>query len=433
MTETAAVTELCLLRIAVFGAMLFIDKLADADTLSLASLPRVLRSPIPAGGWIDKFLRFDNVSILRLNPVFRLSCLCAAVGFVTPLSTLLASVLAAYMLAIPSLFGGVRAFHHLWWFSTILFAIPCGTEFSVDSALGWYPQRDFPFVHALWAVRCVFGTIYFFPGVWKLLRGGLRWGETIYNTVSLMWFDAGGTPQYIRRFLARRTLLLVVGVVVMTFEISFPALIWFWPVAAFVTGIIFHLAGAVVLRIPFWHLQVCYVAMVPCEWLDWLALKPFAPSGIASDHQSFISHLNQPAVFYVVSGVVILGTIAFGILGIRSWPFAVYPTFAESVPNTTTTLIYAVQYDGQESCTYHVSDLLAKKMSSRRAMMMVNFVCRDEDRRAEKLEALRQVCGIECARRARAWRLLATERPVDAPQCELRTQEMLNNSAIQRT
>lgn len=428
MTENAAITELCLLRIAVFGAMLFIDKLADADTVSLAPFPAALRSPIPAGAWIDRCFNFDGKSFSWINRIFKLACLSAAIGFLTPLSTLIASVLGLYVLAVPSRFGGVRAFHHLWWFSVVLFTTPCGITLSIDSVLGWHPRSDFPFVHALWVIRCLFALIYFFPGVWKLRRRGLLWGDTIYNATSLMWFDVGGCPHYVGRLIANKRARITIGIFVMAFEIGFPGLILFWPAAAFIAGILFHLASGALLRIPFWHLQVCYVALIPTAWLDLLVVNGVPGYNIGNPRINMWWSLNQPAEFYLVSAVLICGVAAFGIAGIRSWPFAVYPTFADGVPKTVTTLLYSVDFDEGKSSTYDVTELLAKRIARRRSMTMVNQVCRNESGRGEKLEALKWLCDNEIGRFPSAWRFIAIERPVDAPQFEVGARELLSNS-----
>lgn len=425
MTDSLAIIELGLLRIAVFGAMFCIDQIAAGDTSSIASLPAGLRAPIPAAHWIDKWvsLKRRNVSIIAFT--FKIACLFAAIGFLTPFTAPLAAILAIYVLAIPSLFGGVRAFHHLWWFAAILSTVPCGTSISVDSAFGLSGRADFPFIQALGAIRLILGLIYFFPGVWKLRRGGLRWGNRIPNVVSLMWFDRGGVPSFLRNVMKHGVLLTGLGLAVIAFELDMPILIFCCPAAALVTGLMFHLASALILDIPFWHLQICYVALIPSRWLEPLSYLAGLPTD--STNHLWILSLNQPGLFYVVTGTVILGVITFGLLGIRSWPFAVYPTFCDGVPGTTTTLSFVVEYHGGESCAYDVADLLSHRMASRRAMTLVSYACRDDSRRGQRLEALRQLCELEIACSPKAWRFVAIERLVDSPESQLKRQVLLRS------
>ncbi|MEJ7616346.1 MAG: DCC1-like thiol-disulfide oxidoreductase family protein [Pyrinomonadaceae bacterium] len=112
------------------------------------------------------------------------------------------------------------------------------------------------------------GIAYFFPGLWKLWRGGFQWiyGDNLQFLFYSQWHDVPGYLPFFR--IDQYPLLYRFGALgAILFELSFIFLIFLPRIRPFVVvnGLVFHRMNAVFMRVTsFWSLEACYVA-----FFDW--------------------------------------------------------------------------------------------------------------------------------------------------------------------
>jgi hypothetical protein len=174
-------------------------------------------------------------------------------------------------------------------------------------------------------LRCIqilLGLVYFFPGFWKIWELGIDW-VTSDNLVYIMhekWLELGGFQPPFR--IDQYPLLCALGAMgAVVFEMGFIVLVFLprWRWLLIPIGLGFHNGTNLFMDIPFWELQICYVAFIPWNWL----FRRFLPPPIEGESW----RVARPAVIVAAGlGVAILGCGA--VMLERAWPVACYPTFA---------------------------------------------------------------------------------------------------------
>lgn len=242
--------------------------------------------------------------------------------------------------------GSAVHFHHLLWFAALLAVSPCGDALSVDRILARRRGRPLAATEAslahgvpIRAAWLLLGAVFFFPGLWKLLTGGLAWitSDNLRNQMFAKWTEmADFTP--LARVDRVPHLLQLGALATVALELSFPLLVLFRrtrPVAA-VGAFLFHQATAAFMGLRFPSLWWCYPVL-----FDWSALavrfgaEPPSP-GVA----------RSPVAPLVMSAALLLGAVSFGAAGESDgWPFACYPKFdrlaGETLPALEVTLVRA--------------------------------------------------------------------------------------------
>ncbi|HET7892667.1 MAG TPA: DCC1-like thiol-disulfide oxidoreductase family protein [Candidatus Sulfotelmatobacter sp.] len=270
--------NLAVVRVVVFSALLLQENYARI--LRFTQLPKALQLPPVAWPPILKVFPVNGHVVAVLYAMFAAACIAAILGIFTRCSCLLAALLAIYVLGVPQLYGKVNHYHHLVWFALILGFSRCGDALSIDSLLAAIKRADKGEIEApvasgayglpLRFMMAALALVYFFPGTWKLARGGWGWifGDNLRIQMYQKWAEFGYWTPWLRvdHFPWLTTLLALSAV---TFEITFGLLI-LWPrlrPLAALAGLAFHNGIGMMMRIPFLSLQFMYVIFV-----DWKGL-----------------------------------------------------------------------------------------------------------------------------------------------------------------
>lgn len=270
--------NLAVVRVVVFSALLLQENYARI--LRFTQLPKVLQlTPVGWAPMVKVFPVHQHV-VAVLYWVFAAACIAAIVGIFTRFSCLLTAVLAIYVLGVPQLYGKVNHYHHLIWFALILGFSQCGHALSIDSLFAAVKRADEGEIDGpvaspayglpLRFMMAALALVYFFPGTWKLARGGWDWifSDNLRIQMYQKWAEFGDWTPWLRidhfpRF------IMVLALLAVCFEVSFGFLI-LWPrlrPLAALAGLAFHNGIGIMMRIPFLSLQFMYVIFV-----DWKGL-----------------------------------------------------------------------------------------------------------------------------------------------------------------
>lgn len=219
--------------------------------------------------------------------LLRVVCVTGAVGLFTRSSSLLAALLAFYVLGLPQLFGKVNHYHHLVWLPAILAASPAGHVLSVDGVLRARrladrgivarPPASAAYTAPLRWVVLLLGALYFFPGLWKWVVGGPEWifSDNLRFVLYRNWLshaDPSAFPRVDRvpgllEAGAAATLLFEMGVVVAVLFRRTRSLVG-------LAGLVFHHTTTLTMGIRFVVLRRLYVVFF--DWgriFDWLGRR----------------------------------------------------------------------------------------------------------------------------------------------------------------
>ncbi len=251
--------------------------------LLFSTLPEVFLSPPVGMNWLLSVLPINPTTVTWAYHLFVLSSLLAAVGAYTRVSALLALVLGVYVLGIPNFFGKIDHYNHLIFFMAIMAVSPCADTLSVDAFRrawrhgDWTPRASRAYALPLRFIWLLMAVAYLFPGLYKLATGGFAWilGDNFRNIMFRNWVSLGEWVPFLR--LDSSPLLYQGGAAAaVAFELAFVLLIFFpllRPVVA-VVGFSFHSVTNLVMRIPFYSLQIAYLTFV--DWhrvFTWLGAK----------------------------------------------------------------------------------------------------------------------------------------------------------------
>ena len=344
--------NLAIFRIALFGALFIF---ADAGTTIRASqFPEILKAAPPGWGGLLNILPIDQTSATVIVRIFQISCLLAMVGLFTRVSATLAVISGIYVLGIPQFFGKIDHYHHLLWFTAILAASRCADVLSVDAWLAarrknsaeklQTPQPNVIYSRPLRFVWLLIGVIYFFPGFWKFVIGGLDWALTdnMRYLVYTRWLQLDWTPVF--RGLDHPILYKIGGLGVIIFELLFIFLLFFPRLRKYAigTGISFHLMTFLLMRINFWTLLISYLAFFDFEKIYQRLVQKQRSSVAAISENHGEKRFGKRSVVIVGSFLLIVNSLC-GFLLIDSWPFAVYPTFATVEEPYTQSITFALK------------------------------------------------------------------------------------------
>ena len=286
-TSKTSPINLALFRIAVFAALLL--DLDPSSVLWFSTLPHQLQIPPFGVAWLMPYFpvseRLAKIAIVSLF----FACALGLVGLFTRISTTLALALSFYVLAIPQLYGKVSHSHDFVWFLAILAVSPAGDSLSFDSFFASIRRADKGFTEPppaslryslpLRFASLLLGVIYLFPGFWKLWTSGFGWAfsENLKYQMYAKWMEFDGWTPLLR--IDRHPLLYESAALgTLVFELSFIFLIFFprLRVLAPLGGVIFHCASDLFMRIFFYDLLLCYVALFDVSsWFERLGRRLF--------------------------------------------------------------------------------------------------------------------------------------------------------------
>jgi predicted DCC family thiol-disulfide oxidoreductase YuxK len=277
-SATADPLNLGIARVVVFSALLLQE--SYGRIVRFAQLPDVLQLPPVAWAPILKVFPVHPQVVAIVYFLFATACIAAIAGAFSRISCLLAALLSIYTLGIPQFYGKVNHYHHLVWFALILGFSRCGDALSIDSLFAAAKRADTGEIDPPAASRAyglplrfmmaLLALVYFFPGTWKLARGGWAWifSNNLQIQMYEKWAEFGTWTPWLR--IDRYPWVMpVFALLTVSFEISFGWMI-LWPrlrpVAA-IAGLAFHNGIGMLMRIPFLALQFMYVIFV-----DWKGL-----------------------------------------------------------------------------------------------------------------------------------------------------------------
>ncbi len=282
---------------------------------------------IPVGyGFLHAVMPPSMMAVTLAMKVFYVLCALGFLGLFTRWTMPLLAAVAFFTQLGPHFVGKIIHYHHLWLGLAILSLSPCGEALSLDYLIARMRGANVqvhraalrygrPFVF-LWLV---IGMIYFFPGFWKFVVGGWDWAfsDNVKYKILAKIFETGEQPQlafYKYPLLCKlggfATLIMEMGFI---FAIVFPRLR-----ILFVLGAVgFHETNARVMQIGFPSLERFFLTFV-----NWSRLLTRGKLPASHPRETV------PAWKNWAGAVIVGGMICTGFLGIDSWPWAVYPTFA---------------------------------------------------------------------------------------------------------
>lgn len=316
-----ALKSLSLLRICFFSLFTiglpfqyshFYDRLS-----SFIVLESTMRTDVIFMNWLPDFFPESGLFIHILLIAMWLGALLCLLGYKTKYAGTVFLISAFFVFGIPNFYGKIDHNHHLIWFAFLIAFSPSDKYWSMNAdEKSHLNQKDLKdarsYLSALWL--CI-ALIYFFPGFWKLWKGGLEWIYTdnlkwqLYNK----WNQLGDWLPFFR-IDHYPFLVLISALFTILFELFFLVLILKKETRAYgvIAGILFHIGTLVFMKIFFVVILLMY-----------LGFYEF-PVSEKSANERPVKRFS-----YVLILPIIL--IVFGFAKWNSWPFSVYPTF-DSTP-----------------------------------------------------------------------------------------------------
>ena len=405
--EKLSPINLGIARAAIFAGLVLM--VGHDELLAFGRLDDSLILPPFGWKWIAPHLPRSATFLEVVYALLVISGLLAVVGLWTRLSTVVASLLGFYVLTIPQLFGQVVHYNHLVLFAFILAASSCGDACSVDAwlrrrrlgATAEVPQPSTYYAAPLKIMMLIMGIAYYFAGVWKLCRVGLRWFTPDYMRLILLIKMQEFDPTSVQRWALNHPLFLMLGAIfTVVFEVGFVFAILNrrTRIPALIAGIAFHNFTYMLMEIQFLDMQACFVILI-----DWAALIAFlrpnvqhASASRISNAASARSHSRLSTPFRVLAYITTIGMFIGGATHIvNGWPIGCYPTFDWQPDSLVKEL--GLELRSMDGSTYTDSldfdRSMAKPYSSERWKSLVGEVTREDIPYCERRARLCCTCG----------------------------------------
>jgi len=342
--------NLGLLRILVFGSLLFEAQHVGAGWF--ATLPAHFRRPRPGWGFLGHSLPLPERWVTPCQWLLMVALLLAMVGIFTRPAAAIAAIVAVPIFLIPNLYFKVsHGPQVLIQQAALLAASRSGDSLSVEAWLRRRrgeppPLSDAGYTLPVRLSWLLMGTMYLFPGLWKLWVSGDQWvsGEKLRYEILSKW---GDTPDFIPTLRVDRLplLLAVLGTATLVVEIGFffalfarSTRVW-----AAISAIGFHLGVGVTMGIWFNPIHPLIVLFDFPQVLEHPLVSPLVKLWRRAFPQ-LAGTANAPVAFLdggkarqnlwpaaVVGGISLAGMLYTGARGINSYPFGVYPRFEHRV------------------------------------------------------------------------------------------------------
>lgn len=352
-------------NLALFRIFFFIwyQKFGTASASWMTQVPEEFRKAPPGYESVMAMIPFEYDFYLTAQGILFVSCGFVIIGLWTRFFAAAAALSGFYIFGLPNFFGKINhGSQHMVWFAVLFACSRPADVLSLDSVLKAWRQGSFrepppspAYLLPLRFMMLLVGLIYFFSGIWKVIKTGDIW---IFSD-NLMWIFRNHwlSKEFLPAFRIDHYPLLGQGaaLAVVMIETSFLFLI-FHPrtrVLAAAGALLFHKLSVYFLKISFFSLQVCLFPFV--NWAGLLkkagALilrkrEPFRPplSGrflavlrtadaaglLARDTEAETVQPRagsaRPAV--AAGSLLVAAQLFCGIFQLDSWPFGLYPTFA---------------------------------------------------------------------------------------------------------
>jgi hypothetical protein len=338
---------LALTRICIF--YLLFDFTLDCEPWHHAALPRKYLSLPPGWSFWGQYLPITVAGVRAVKWIAVLSCGLTVLGVATRLTAPLAALSSLYTLGIPNFYLSIGHGYHVPVLSGLILSLsPCGDALSFDS---WLRRRrgepEFEPSAAYTApIRfcwLLLGTMYLFPGLWKLWEGGDHWisGEKLRAVLYVKWSQL---PDFYPAFRIDKSplLLSILGTGTLVLEIGF-----FFAMFNRVTRVV---AGALAM---FFHIGILLEMAIGFSWLHplivlfdpaLLELGPLRPVARLGDRAAAWLRARLPlggpreprgapparsvGPAFVLGAACTAAMIIAGFGPLDSYPIAVYPRFS---------------------------------------------------------------------------------------------------------
>jgi hypothetical protein len=338
--EPSAPTNLAILRAAVFASIAWVS--TQTTAVWWASVPKELRFMPPGWRWLKNSLPLDAELASNAQLVVVAASVCAALGLLTRISSPIAAVLAIYLLGVPSFFGKVLHMDHaLVMMALVISASPAGDALSIDRLFkkGRGEPPPGPATAYTLPIRLcwlLLGTIYLFPGIWKVWNNGDLWlsGERLLWELRDEWGQRNKFKPPMR-IDEHPWLLQLLGISTLIFEVGIFFAIFqrHARIAAAFAAVAFHVGVREFLGIKF-HAYVPLVLLI-----DFPALAAYR--GLAVQARSV-------AASAIVGCALLAAQTYVGLAQIDTWPVALHPKFDERKGGKLTASNHQIMLEPQD-------------------------------------------------------------------------------------
>jgi hypothetical protein len=353
LNEKSTALNLAVARVAVAATLLWQIRLNDI--LLSTGLDPALRVPFRIWGSLALRLMAPPALMTAIYAFFLLSAFLMLIGLFGRMAAAVTAITAVYLISFLFLYGKVdHTYHHLVFFAVVCAVFPSTDTLSIDAA--WAAWRDadtgrlrrsqpsLAYGYAMQSMWVFVGLAYYFPGLWKFSRGWTRWlsGKSLHDYIALAGEWLSWTPLQVWLF-QRPALMSLCSVLGVVFELGFIFVIFFPLLRPFagLSGLAFHNATDLILRIKFIPLQSCYVI-----FFDWTAILSWISRKLC---------LGRATVLY--DSHCKLCRRAAGTLAIFDWTDSLV-----FVPNSETLYFSAITGDGRAGIGYEGYKLIAARV-----------------------------------------------------------------------
>lgn len=344
--EPAHPVNLGVLRAVVFG-MLFVAAL-ESNPEWFASLPESFKN-VPRGWvWLADHYPFSPRGMRVLRLLLIVSTFFATIGLATREACTISALTAVFVFGVEGFYIKMNHGLHVPVLSALIIATsPAGDALSCDALIRRLRGGAGFAAHVAYTLPVRFcwllvGTMYLFPGLWKLWEAGDLWIDGTKMRVEL--FDKWAhMPDYVPILDPEQIepIAVALGVCTLVLELGFFFCVFNPKLRALaaVSAALFHLGVGLLMNIWFFAvhpliLLIDYPRLFPARALRALhraeariparLRAPALPEPRAAGPSS-----HSAAASFVLGAILVSGMIVAGIGPIDSWPIAVYPRFAD--------------------------------------------------------------------------------------------------------
>lgn len=394
--EPSYPARIALVRIALFGGLAYVG--ARTRAVWWAAQPEGLRAMPPGWGVLESALPIDAASAQLAQWLVISSSLCAMLGLLTRVTAPVSALAAVFLLGIPSFFGKVLHMDHgLVMMVLVLAAAPCGDALSIDRWLATRRGRPRPGPSGIYTLPLrlcwlLLGTVYLFPGLWKVYDNGDLW----LNGQRLLWelYDEWGHRTYLRppaRIDTYPWLLKLLGTATLVFEVGFFFAVFSrrGRVLAALSAAAFHAGVRLFLGIKFYAL-LPLVVLFDSPLTDGLVRR------LSTAAKGPLAGVGLPRALpaALVGGVLLLGQFAVGTVRIDTWPIAIHPIFGERRGPGRRVGAHEILLESAGAPTRNVVEHLSKRGAGHGFVRIMRRFDRDVRRRIPRQRTGRQIVAM---------------------------------------
>lgn len=350
--EPSSAFNLGVLRAVVFSTIFSLA--SKGHPTFFATLPAGLRVMPPGWGWLEGLLPFDEPSVRFAQSALLISSALATVGLATAVSTATAALLALFVLGVPNFYIKIDHSAHILMLCALVIAVSrSGDAVALDRLFKGRrappPPPSVAYTIPMRFCWLLIGTVYLFPGAWKVWESGDMWLSGLQLQGEL-WDKWGQLEHFTPPFRIDQypRLLTVLGIATVAFELSvfFLILKRSTRVLAALAAVGFHLGVKLFLAIQF-HVFFPLVLLLDFPQL-WLQLRRYLPLAWRTKLEALFGRSStsdgppappeasaprpswpRAAIAPLLMGSLLLtGQWVTGLAHVDSWPVSLHPTFS---------------------------------------------------------------------------------------------------------